>query len=82
MTFDLTPEFERAVLERVRSGRYKSTDEVLRACIEALEREERSLEELRRDVKVGLDELERGEGIPGKEAFEQIREDVRKRTGR
>ena len=35
-TLNITPEFERAVLERVESGDYESTDHVLAACVHAL----------------------------------------------
>lgn len=35
-TLTITPEFERAVLERVESGDYESTDHVLAACVQAL----------------------------------------------
>jgi len=35
-TMTVTPEFERAVLERVESGDYESTEHVLAVCVEAL----------------------------------------------
>ena len=35
-TLKITPEFERAVLERVESGDYESTEHVLAVCVEAL----------------------------------------------
>lgn len=73
MPLPIPPEFERAVLERVRSGRYASTDEVLQACLEGLEMLEEADEDLRRELQIGLDELEQGKGIPAEEAHEMIR---------
>lgn len=73
MPLPIPPEFERAVLERVRSGRYASTDEVLQACLEGLEILEEADEDLRRELQIGIEELERGEGIPAEEAYEMIR---------
>ncbi|HEX8906387.1 MAG TPA: hypothetical protein VF771_16175, partial [Longimicrobiaceae bacterium] len=43
MSLNIPPEFERAVLERVQSGEYESTDAVLEACLEALEQREQDL---------------------------------------
>ena len=78
MSFPLPPEFERAVLDRVRSGQYASVEEVLRACLDALEREEAQedadLEELRREIRIGLDELNRGERLSRDEVLARLRE--------
>jgi Arc/MetJ-type ribon-helix-helix transcriptional regulator len=137
MPLNIPPEFERAILERVQSGEYASTDDVLLACLDALEAEEnerearrerlrrgldapaaevegeaidseealhRALAELRekwgsvldegtdpseddveavrREIQLGLDEVEREEFLPGEEAFARIRAEVRRRTGR
>ena len=73
MSLNIPTEFERAVLERVRSGRYASAEDVLRACLEALRDVEESEETLARELQAGLDELERGEGIPGDLAFAMMR---------
>jgi len=70
---------------RVRSGQYRSTDAVLRAALVALDdadAEDAANDALRRDIDVGLAELDRGEGIPGDVAFAQIRAEVRRMTGR
>ena len=75
MNVSLTPELERWVSERV-GGRYKSASEVVREGLRLLqEREEEHrarLEALRRDIQVGLDELDRGEGVDGEEAFDRV----------
>jgi antitoxin ParD1/3/4 len=41
MNVSLTPELERAVAERVASGRYRTASEVVRAALRLLEKEEK-----------------------------------------
>jgi len=86
MSLNIPPEFERAIRERVASGAYASTDDVLKACLEALELLEADLAEenewLRREVQIGIDEADRGELIPGDEALASIRAEVRRRMSR
>ena len=75
MPLNVPLEFERAVLERVRSGRYGSTDEVLSACLRALEFVEdhgRDVEVLRRELQEAAEEAARGESIPEDEAIQWL----------
>ncbi|HSU13419.1 hypothetical protein [Longimicrobium sp.] len=85
MSLNIPPEFERAVLERVASGAYESTEDVLKACLEALTLLEADLAEdhewLKREIQVGIDEAERGELIPGEQAFAMARAELRRRMG-
>ena len=78
MSFPIPPEFERAVLDRVRSGQYASAEDVLRACLEALEQaeaqEDADFDELRREIRIGLDELNRGERLSRDEVLARLRE--------
>lgn len=66
MNVSLTPELEKMVGEKVRSGLYNSASEVVREALRLLREQdqlrEARLEELRRDVATGLAQLERGEG--------------------
>jgi antitoxin ParD1/3/4 len=86
MSLNIPPEFERAVLERVQSGAYPSTDAVLTALVEALAREESDeaerFEALRREVQIGLDQIKRGQVMDGREALERIRERIKQRAVR
>ena len=65
MNISLTPELEALVQERVRTGLYHSASEVVRDALRLLqEREELRrvrLEELRKDIAIGIAEEERGE---------------------
>jgi putative addiction module CopG family antidote len=68
MPFPLPPEFERAVLDRVRSGQYASPEEVLSAMMEALDEHAP-----RSEIPVGLDQADRGKTVEGEEASEWLR---------
>ena len=68
MNVSLTPELEKLVNEKVRSGMYSSASEVVREALRLLKEQEelrrRRLEELRRDVGIGLEQANRGEVAP------------------
>src|SRR5205085_1884982 len=65
MNVSLTPELERLIQEKVETGMYHSASEVVREALRLLKErdlvQQIRLEELRREIQVGLDELDRGE---------------------
>ena len=77
MNVSLTPELERLVQEKVKSGRYASVSEVIREGLRLLEEQDelrlQRLADVRRKIDRGLEQLDRGMGIPGKEARERLR---------
>lgn len=73
MSFPLPPEFERAVLDRVRSGRYASVEDVLAAMVDAIAERDTAEEELRNGLDKGRLELERGEAVTGAEGRDLFR---------
>ncbi|BDI15416.1 hypothetical protein ANSO36C_12180 [Nostoc cf. commune SO-36] len=82
MNISLTPELEQLVQDKVNSGRYHSVSEVMGEALRLLyERDcvqEQRLAELKAKIQVGIEELERGEGIDGEEVFAEIEEDIRR----
>jgi antitoxin ParD1/3/4 len=72
MNVSLTPELERAVEERVKSGLYTSASELVREALRLFfqydAERSRELEALDRRLREGLEALDRGEGVPGPEA--------------
>jgi antitoxin ParD1/3/4 len=77
MNISLTPELERLVDDRVKSGRYASASEVIREGLRLLEEhdalKQQRLAEVRQKIERGIMQLDRGEGIPGPDARERLR---------
>lgn len=67
MNVSLTPELESLVHEKVQSGLYTSASEVVREALRLLNDrdtiQQPRMAELKREIAVGLDQLNRGEGI-------------------
>ncbi len=82
MNISLTPELEQLVKDKVNSGKYHSVSEVMGEALRLLEERDRvrdqRLAELKAKIQVGIEELERGEGIDGEEVFAEIEEDIRR----
>jgi len=82
MNISLTPQLEKLVQDRVKSGLYSSASEVIREALRLLESHDRAVDQglarLRADVDAGLRELDEGKSKPfDAEAVERI-----KRAGR
>jgi len=78
MNVSLTPELEKLVESKVQSGRYQSASEVVREGLRLLDDQDRlremRLEEVRRKVQAGIDELDRGEGIDGETVLAELKQ--------
>ncbi len=88
MNVSLTPELEKLVTRKVQSGLYQSASEVIREGLRLLDDQDRLRElhhaEVRKKIQSGLDQLDRGEGIPGDQVYAEMKQksaDFRK-TGR
>ena len=62
MNVSLTPELERLVNDKVKSGFYQTASEVVREALRLLNERDREREQLRADVQAGFDQLARGRG--------------------
>lgn len=83
MNVSLTKELEDLVNSKVETGRYLSASEVVREALRLLEERDRMrefrVEEMRRAIRAGDEQLARGESIPGEAVFGEIREKSRQR---
>ncbi len=77
MNVSLTRELEEYISRKVKMGLYKSASEVVREALRMLRERDRTqqseLAELHREIQTGLDQLDRGEGIPGEQVLAEIR---------
>jgi len=80
---ELNKELEDFVLRKLDSDRCLSASEAARAGLRLLEHDEELLElertELRVAIAEGVRQLDRGEGVPGKAAFDKARTKLRAR---
>lgn len=79
MNVSLTPELEKIVTDLVEQGLYSSNSEVIREAIRLLhardERRKAALEELKREIDVGVEDVLAGRSHPA--TLEEILADVR-----
>jgi len=76
MNVSLTPELERRIAEKVDAGLYSTASEVVRDGLRRLFREdedrERLIAKLNEEIQIGIDQLDRGEGVPVDRAREML----------
>ncbi|AFY80651.1 type II toxin-antitoxin system ParD family antitoxin [Oscillatoria acuminata] len=84
MNISLTPTQQEFIRATVNRGRYASEGEVVAAALQLLEdREKRyqeKLAELQEKITVGIESLDRGEGIDGETALRDLREKIISRS--
>jgi antitoxin ParD1/3/4 len=74
MEISLSPEQVSFLERQVQSGRFASAEDAIRGAVDLLELHEADdlvgwdIDELRREVQLGIDQLDRGEGIEMDEA--------------
>ncbi len=83
VNISITPELDAFLQNRVKSGRYQTTSEVVREALRLLERHEREREEaflqLKAKLERGASQAEHGELIDGDEVFDELREMIEER---
>lgn len=86
MNVSLTPELERWVQDRVATGRYGSASEVVREALRLMQDQAQSLPqwlaETRAKLQVGVDQLDRGEGLSGEAAMVEVRRRIKENRER
>ena len=86
MAYQFPPDVDKLLKERLATGAYTSEDDVLRDALRALEdmayfrphpnAAKLSFEQLRSEVRRGLDQLDRGEGRDADEVFDDMQRDL------
>jgi antitoxin ParD1/3/4 len=62
------------VTKRVEEGAFSNPSDFVRALIRADRERQAKREALVRDLQLGIDELDRGEGIPAEQVFRKLEE--------
>jgi antitoxin ParD1/3/4 len=85
MNVSLTPELERFVATKVKTGRYNSASEVVREALRLLEENDKlrsaQIAEFNRELGRRLATLDAGEGIDGDQFFTRLNGRSRRRRG-
>jgi antitoxin ParD1/3/4 len=76
MNVSLTAQLERYVEDKVRTGSYSSASEVIREALRMLQDQDQlrraRLEQLRKEVAIGLAQADRGEMRDGQTVFSEL----------
>lgn len=70
MSVNVSPELEQIIAQLLARGGYRNEDELLGEALQLLCKRD----ELRADIRAGIDSLDRGEGIPAEEVFREMDE--------
>ena len=85
MSMTLRPDTEQRIAEQMRAGRYSSADDVVLDALHLLEQRSRDRKQdadlMRQKITVGLEQLERGEGLDGDKVFAELLEDLERQEG-
>jgi antitoxin ParD1/3/4 len=86
MTVEIPPEHQEFVKDAIARGEFKTESEVIGEALRLLEERRTATERLRREIQLGIDELDRGEHVDYddkslKEFFEQIKAEGRAALG-
>ena len=86
MTYQFPPDVNQLLKQHMATGAYTSEDDVLRDALRALEEmsyfrptpnaTKLSFEQLRNEVRRGLDQLDQGEGRDADQVFEDLQRDL------
>jgi len=81
MTVTLTSEQEKFIAEQLKSGYYRSADDVIAQSLGMLHAQEEfirsNVAELREKIAVGIGQVKRGEVVDGRTAVQNLREKLR-----
>ncbi len=76
MAIEVSREFEAELESRVKSGRYRSAEELLREALHLVDERD----EIRAAVAQGVAEADRGEFVDGEHVIDEAREIVRRKA--
>ena len=83
MTVTLTPEQEKFIAEQLKSGFYRSAEDIIAQRLGMLQAQEmfidKNVSELREKIASSADQILRGEVVDGRSAIQNLREKLRKR---
>lgn len=74
VSISLPPDLARYVDSQIKSGKFLSASDVVCEGLRLLEQRELDFAQLRADIELGYQQIERGETVPAEQVFEEIRQ--------
>jgi antitoxin ParD1/3/4 len=78
MNISLTPELEKYVHDKVKSGKYASASEVIREMIRKESDNQEKFLRLKADLDLGMDDIRNGRVVDGETAMAKLDAELRK----
>ena len=80
-TTTIPSEFNEFIGDALASGRYRSQEEIVVSALRLLREREEKQEALRRDLEIGITELDRGERLSAEEVARELSEHAAEKKG-
>ncbi|MEH1797109.1 MULTISPECIES: type II toxin-antitoxin system ParD family antitoxin [unclassified Nostoc] len=78
MNITLKSEIEQFIQAQIASGRFASAEDVINEAVKLLQERERRIEELRKKIAVGTEQIAKGQVTDGEVVFTRFQEKIRK----
>lgn len=76
MNISLKPEHEQFIQSQIQSGKFTHPDEVITEAFKLLEERDHRIEELRRKIAVGAEQIAQGQVTDGEIVFARLKEKI------
>jgi antitoxin ParD1/3/4 len=77
MNINLKPEYEQFIQSQIANGQFATVDEVINEAVKLLEKRANQLEELKRKIALGTEQIKQGSVTDGEVVFEHLQAKIR-----
>ncbi|MDF5732087.1 MAG: type II toxin-antitoxin system ParD family antitoxin [Rhizonema sp. PD38] len=77
MYIQIKPELKQFIQAQLASGRFASADDVINEAFKLLQEREQRIEELRKKIAVGTEQIAKGQVTDGEVVFARLQEKIR-----
>jgi antitoxin ParD1/3/4 len=77
MNINLKPEYEQFIQSQIANGQFATVDQVINEAVKLLEKQANQLEELKRKISLGTEQIKQGSVTDGEVVFERLQAKIR-----
>lgn len=77
MNVNFKPEYEQFIESQISNGQFNSVDELMNEAVKLLEQRIHRLEEVKRKIALGTEQIKDGRVTDGEVVFERLQEKIR-----